>query len=104
MQRAASPNCTHDMAGSRGQRLGRRASLVVMTDDKAVLEAQRSWAQAQGAVDDYMAEVFPPSSGPLVPGTPIPVHRMTNEQQARFEALYADLRIKWEIYKDLVEK
>jgi hypothetical protein len=74
-----------------------------MTDDK-VLEAQRSWAQAQRAVDDYMAEVFPPSSGPLVPGAPIPVHRMTEDQQARFDALYADLRIKWEIYKDLVER
>ncbi len=75
-----------------------------MTADDAALEAQRAWALAQRAVDDYMAEVFPPGTGPLVPGSPIPVHAMTAAQRSRFDELYADLGIKWEIYKELLEQ
>lgn len=63
-----------------------------MPTDEEKLEAQRAYAIAQKKLDDFTDGVFPPGTGPIVPGEQIPINTMNDDQRAEFQKLYEAMR------------
>ena len=70
-----------------------------MTDNDS-LRAQRVWATAQAALDEYVQEVMPPATEPLTAQSTIPQLPLTREQLARFDELYVEVVARWAEYRE----